>query len=442
MRTELLLLVPDDETFCSSKKAFIDLLRVDALITVSGQKINYRRTAKSKELVSARFSIETNKCKSMHERYFLLTLECQEAELIDEFNDLCDQIRTIGERLSPGRTTINTIWDDVGRIYAEKSYPLINEVENLLRRLIAKFMLITVGVKWSKEEISPELVKKIEKFEDTEPYVNDLHKLDFIHLRQVLFEKKRDISLAEIDRLLNRTDFSNEDKEKILKYIPRSNWEKYFSKLIEERESSLEKKWELLYELRNKVAHNRHVKKKEFEEIKGLTTQIKGILAKASAKVGEIDLNEEDRELIIYSYDSDSPLAFAIIAEKAVEVFFEKAGYLITLIDLGVVDFYATKDGLTHAILVKSARPRNLLAMMRSVIGRKIKEMIRQSESGATTKIEIVIVLREFEDHYPVNVVINRAIEITEEFGPNIDIRFGCLNEEKAFVPFEQYIEE
>ncbi len=61
MRTELLLLVPDDESFCSSKKAFVDFLKVDALISITGQKISYRRTAKSKELVSARFGVETEK---------------------------------------------------------------------------------------------------------------------------------------------------------------------------------------------------------------------------------------------------------------------------------------------------------------------------------------------------------------------------------------------
>jgi len=181
LRTELLLLIPDDESFCSTEKAFVDLLNVDSLISISGNKINYHRSTKSKEQVSASFKLETNKVKSKHERYFLLTLECKEETLLDGFNELCDRIRVIGERLSPGKTTINTIWDDVGRIYAEKSYPFINEVENLLRRLIAKFMLITVGINWSKDTIHPELVKKIETFNDPEPYINDLYKLDFIH---------------------------------------------------------------------------------------------------------------------------------------------------------------------------------------------------------------------------------------------------------------------
>jgi hypothetical protein len=88
LRTELLLLVPDDESFCSSKKAFVDFLKVNALIAISGQKISFRRTAKSKEVVSARFRVETDKVKSKQERYFLLTLECQDDALLDTSRQL------------------------------------------------------------------------------------------------------------------------------------------------------------------------------------------------------------------------------------------------------------------------------------------------------------------------------------------------------------------
>jgi len=191
LKTEFLILVPNDESFCNSKKAFVDFLKIDALISVTGQKIFYKRTVKGRDLVSVRFSVETDKVQSKKERYFLLALECEDESLIDEFSELCERIKTIADRISPGATAINTIWDDVGRIYAEKSYPFINEVENLMRRLIAKFMLITVGMNWSKDAIHPDLFKKIENFEEEELYLNDLHKLDFIHLKQVLFEKKK-----------------------------------------------------------------------------------------------------------------------------------------------------------------------------------------------------------------------------------------------------------
>jgi len=162
--------------------------------------------------------------------------------LIDEFAELGDKIKQISTRINPESTVVNTLWDDVGRSYAYQAYPLINEVENLMRKLISKFMLINVGMNWSKESMHPDLFKKIENYEEEDLNLNDLYKLDFIHLSQVLFQKKRDISLDELDRVLSKTKFSAKDQEKILKYVPVSNWEKHFSVLLGEDSQGLEAK--------------------------------------------------------------------------------------------------------------------------------------------------------------------------------------------------------
>ena len=440
MKTEFLILVPDNESFCNTKKAFVDFLKIDGLITITGQKINYKRTIKGKEVISVKFWVDTDKVKNKQERYFLLALDCQEESSINEFAELCERIRNIAQRISPGQTTINTIWDDVGRIYAERSYPLVNEVENLMRKLITKFMLITVGMDWSKDAIHPDLFKKIEKFEEDEPYISDLYKLDFIHLKQVLFEKKRDISLEELDRLLSKTKFTDEDKDKILRYVPRSNWEKYFSTLIGEKNSSLETKWDLLYKLRNKVAHNRHVIKSEYEQIKGLSSQIKEIITKAIAKLGEIDLNEEDRELIIYSYQSDSPAAIGYLSEKAVAEHYMKNGYDVDSQPIKFrrsFDFLATKDGQRIGVEVKTFRPRNFIYMIRSFMQAQLSRLLLEAEGGAISKIHLVCVLREDETGFPITRIFPHAMRLTEELGELVDLSFGRLNEENIYVPLE-----
>jgi DNA-binding transcriptional MerR regulator len=280
--------------------------------------------------------------------------------MIDEFSEMCERIKSVAERISPGKTVINTLWDDIGRLYAEKAYPIINEVENSMRRLIAKFMLINVGMNWSKDAITPELFNKIENFEDEQIYSNDLHKLDFIHLKQVLFDKKRDINLEDLDRLLAKTKFSEEDKEKILKYIPKSNWEKYFSSLLDEKDSSIEKKWEILYKLRNKVAHNRNVKKEEFNQILGLSSDIKDIILKATTKLGEIDLNEEDRGLIIHSYPQSLAHQHYLYGEKAVIQYYLDTGYKITISQRSEsYDFIALNSDGEHGVEVKVCSSRN-----------------------------------------------------------------------------------
>lgn len=360
MKKEFLIIIPDNDSFCSSKRSFIDFLKVDAQLSITGSKINYRKSSRSKDLVSARFHVDTDQVKSKSERYFLMTIECQQPEMIDEFSEMCERIKSVAERISPGKTVINTLWDDIGRLYAEKAYPIINEVENSMRRLIAKFMLINVGMNWSKDAITPELFNKIENFEDEQIYSNDLHKLDFIHLKQVLFDKKRDINLEDLDRLLAKTKFSEEDKEKILKYIPKSNWEKYFSSLLDEKDSSIEKKWEILYKLRNKVAHNRNVKKEEFNQILGLSSDIKDIILKATTKLGEIDLNEEDRGLIIHSYPQSLAHQHYLYGEKAVIQYYLDTGYKITISQRSEsYDFIALNSDGEHGVEVKVCSSRN-----------------------------------------------------------------------------------
>ncbi|RVT45579.1 hypothetical protein EMM73_12795 [Rheinheimera sediminis] len=438
MKNEYLILVPGTDSFCSSKKAFVDFLKVDALITISGQKLAYRRSPKAKDLVSARFRVETDKVKDKDERFFLLVLESMSRDAVDEFSELCERVKSISERISPGSTAINTLWDGVGRIYAEKSYPVINEVENLMRRLIAKFMLINVGMNWSKDAINPELFKKIESYDEEEVYLNDLYKLDFIHLKQVLFDKKRDISLEELDRILLKTTFSDDDKEKILKYVPKSNWEKYFSSLLDEKDKGLEKKWEILYKLRNKVAHNRNLTKVEFDQIVGLSSDIKAIIRKATEKLVEIDLDEEDRELIIYSYQSESPQAIGFIAEKAVAEYYARSGYEISQSSTRRgFDFIAEKDGETLAIDVKSIRPRSFYSMLRMVAERQFKHWMSMQAIENFSKIRLVCVLREDDVDYPLTRVRRHAQEFSEAFGEQVEIHFGKINDECVYAPME-----
>jgi len=436
LKTEFLILVPSDESFCNSKKAFVDFLKVETLLSVSNQKISYRRTTKGREIVSAKFRVETNMVQSKKERYFHLVLECQDDSLVDEFSELCEKIKSISGRIHPGATAINTIWDDIGRIYAEKSYPLINEVENLMRKLIAKFMLINVGMTWSKDAINPELFKKIEDFNEEEIYLNDLYKLDFIHLEQVLFEKKRDISLDELDRLLQKTNFDAEDKEKILKYVPRSNWEKYFSSLIDEKDSSFKEKWKIIYKLRNKVAHNRNITKSEFNQIKGLSLKIKDIINNAIEKLGEIDLNEEDRELIIYSYNSESPAAIGFLSEKAVAEYYTKLGFEVITGGLAqrYFDFLALKDSEKVAVEIKNVHPRRFMHMIRMVFERQIQPALHTSEIDSTTKIHLICVLRDEDSDYPTSKLYSDASRISEQFGEKLEIFFGMLNEENEFT--------
>jgi Holliday junction resolvase-like predicted endonuclease len=441
LKIELLVLIPESESFCTSKKSFIEFLKVDSLIGITGQRISYKRSPKAKELAAAKFRIETDLIKSKQERYFLIVLEALVESSMDDFNELCDKIRSIAERISPGKTTINTLWDDVGRAYAERSYPLINEVENLMRRLIAKFMLITVGVNWSRDTIHPDLFKKIDNFSDDDPYVNDLFKLDFIHLKEVLFGKKRDLSTDELDRLLSKTKFSSEDCEVLKKYLPKSNWEKYFSSVIDEDSNSIDTKWALLYKLRNKVAHNRHVKRSDFEKIKGLCEKLKEIINKASAKLGEIDINEEDRDLIIYAYNSDSPAARGFLSEKATAEYYINQGYTVsysTARDSLGVDLVACRDAERIGVEVKSVTAQSFSSFVRIMLQREMLRLKNYLARDDFTKVHLVILVRDGNELTRQETILKNICALFGWSDHRIDFKLGSISEDYSISNFQE----
>lgn len=439
LKKEFLIIIPDNDSFCSSKKSFIDFLKVDAQLSIAGSKINYRKSPKARDLVSARFHVDTDQVKSKNERYFLMTIECQQAEMVDDFSEMCERIKSVAERISPGKTAINTLWDDIGRLYAEKAYPIINEVENSMRRLIAKFMLINVGMNWSKDAITPELFNKIENFEDEQVNSNDLHKLDFIHLKQVLFDKKRDINLEDLDRLLAKTKFSEEDKDKILKYIPKSNWEKYFSSLLDEKDSSIEKKWELLYKLRNKVAHNRNVKKEEFNQILGLSSDIKDIILKATTKLGEIDLNEEDRGLIIHSYPHNLAHQNYLYGEKAVIQYYLDAGYRITMSQRsGNYDFVALNSDGEHGVEVKVCSSRNARRALLSA-AKQVEYSLNKTNIDLISA-HIVIALTNDISSAEIEQLAESISIVRSKLSGKINVQLGILDNVEADATFTPLI--
>lgn len=438
MKIEFLVLVTNDDSFCNSKKAFIDFLKVDSLISITGQKLTYKRTPKSKALITVNFRVETGNIPSNKERYFLIALENTSDELVDEFSEVGNKIKQISKRINPESTVVNILWDDIGRHYAYKAYPLINDVENVMRKLISKFMLINVGMDWSKETIHPDLAKKIENFEE-DAHLNDLYKLDFINLSEVLFQKKRDISLDELDRVLLKTKFNVLDQSKILKYVPKSNWEKYFSSLLDEDSQGLEKKWELLYKLRNKVAHNRFLTKEDFEKIKGLTSEVKAILSIAMNKLGEIDLDEEDREQIIHFYQSESPVAIGYRAEKAVVEYYMQSGMEIQqLKSIHATDFVIkTPQGYT-AVEIKSFSIKALMASFRIRVIKALMHVERCMAMEDVDNGEVVLVITCDE----VNEIrtprfLNQLLAVRKNLNPNVVIKLGVINEDGKFEPID-----
>ena len=449
MKLEYLVLVPNHDSFCNTKKAFIDFLKVDSLVAINGQTLSYKRTAKGKVLLTTKIRVETDLIPSKDERYFLIVLEAKESDDVDLFSELGEKIKSISMRLNPTSTVINTIWNDVGRHYSQNAYPIINEIENMMRKLISKFMLINVGMNWSKDAVHPDLFKKIEGYSEEELYSNDLYKLDFIHLADVLFKKKRDLTTEQMDRLLQKTDFSEDDREVILRYIPRSNWDKHFTSILDGDGSQLEAKWNRLYKLRNKVAHNRFITKAEYGEITGICSQVKQLLTSALNKLGEIDLDVEERESVVLSYQSQSPAAISYMAEKSVAELFMKDGFEVDTIDIhrkDRLDFIAVKDSKNIGVYVASVGARNLYPSMRMFFagghtlgkGRKSQPpLVERFDFNNYEKVKIYYVIRNLE-HDGINIrSIERIKEILNDTDPRIEVVFGYVDEDNSYQTIE-----
>lgn len=437
MKLEYLIHVNSEDPFCKTKKAFIDFLKVDSQISISGGQITYRRGSQGKPIVSARFRVETGTVQSKDERFFLLALELTDENLVDEFAELGNRVKEITGRINPNTTVVNTLWDDIGRYYATLAYPLINEIENLMRKLISKFMLVNVGMNWSKESIHNDLFSKIENFKDEALYLNDLFKLDFIQLSEVLFKKKRDISLEDIDRLLLKTEFSKDDQEKIKKYMPKSNWEKYFSSVVGVDAPDLEKKWTILYDFRNKVAHNRFLTKSEFDQVSGLSKQVKQIMVEALNKLGELDLNQDDREFIKDAYKESSASFYDSRLEKAVADYYKNLGYVVAphYSPRLRLDLTAEKDGELIGIEVKASHSNNSAHFLH-VLQQFAERSHKYQKELTFEKVELVLILIDGEYPFWSVLEFQKLKSLLNTFDFQISIVAGKINEYGKFEPF------
>lgn len=208
-----------------------------------------------------------------------------------------------------GIESIETLWDDVGFHYAKLAYPIIHNIENKMRSLITKFMYIKVGSDWTVKHIPKDVEDSIKSKgikKSSESIVsNFLDKVDFIQLTNFLFEE---YSCNDKNKII---DFIKNNKDKEMKYnqfeeyIPVSNWDRFFESSIDIESKQLKKKWEQLYELRCKVAHNNKVSKTDLDRIEKLCKEIEVKLDSAVEKLPTIEVEKEEKNKIIDKIDED-----------------------------------------------------------------------------------------------------------------------------------------
>ncbi|WP_186178024.1 HEPN domain-containing protein [Burkholderia gladioli] len=217
----------------------------------------------------------------------------------DKFMEMLKVFKT--NLYSVGSTKIETLWDDVSFRYCLLAYPVILDVENKMRRLIAKFMLSKLGAKWVDDSAPEDVSREIEK---TKRNAEDpLHNVDFITLSSYLTRpyatgKKTPL---DINKIIASIDTSKPEetieKIKLLKsMVPSSNWERYFHSIVPCQDSELQSKWKKLYDLRCVVAHNAYMKATEYNEVIKLSAEIMNLLDKATDNIDNIKVTPEQAE--------------------------------------------------------------------------------------------------------------------------------------------------
>ena len=290
LRTEYIVILPKSNFFCSSAETFNNLLSAHADIKVNQSQLSYKD-------IEVDYEIHESALNEKDLRFFHLKFECHQIEKIDEFDELLRTIRTVALKTEG---TIRVLWNDIAFHYAIKSYPLLNEIENLMRRLIDQFMITTIGADWDKEALPQELKRNEKKTECSDITAGILHKLDFIQLAGCLFNpySSKDIQ-KHFESLKKAEDILELDLDEMKKFVPESNWTRYFSTLVNCDDGFLKKRWEKLYEFRCLVAHNNLVKKSDYESIVSLITEIKPKIQDAIDNLDSVNVPEQEKEYLV-----------------------------------------------------------------------------------------------------------------------------------------------
>lgn len=286
MRVEYLVTIEITNAFCKTKKSFLNFIQSDSEIHISGGKITYKGDIFGLEVMEENSPSEKNKI-------FHIKIQNDKGEKINEFSSLLKVLRNLFHMAS--KNNIQTLWDDVGFNYSLKCYPIIHEIENMMRKLITKFMLTNVGVGWVETAIPDEL-KKSRRGKSSSNENNYLYDTDFIQLSSFLFDTYR---TQDIESLISKIKNHKEktiDFDELNGFIPESNWQRYFQKHVDCDGSYLKSKWEKLYQLRCKVAHNNTFEKSDYDATIEITNSIKPILEDAILSLDKITVPEDERE--------------------------------------------------------------------------------------------------------------------------------------------------
>ncbi|MEY4964369.1 MAG: hypothetical protein RLZZ323_1688 [Bacteroidota bacterium] len=201
---------------------------------------------------------------------------------------------------------IRILTDDISTKISNEIYPLINELENILRRYLAKFFTQKVGLDWWKQAVPDKVIEKTKLRQDNETVFSkvvetDMTLIDFNDLGEIIYKHKLGFNKPEnlTDKILS---ISSEEELQKLKQDLDGNYNRFFKQHF--KDYNFDKKWKELFQLRNKVAHNNLFTKPDLDKAIYLHTEIKEIIIKAENKIDDFRFSVEEQEAMIKTSNS------------------------------------------------------------------------------------------------------------------------------------------
>ncbi|MUJ39651.1 HEPN domain-containing protein [Aliivibrio fischeri] len=280
MSTEVnYLILFDKKNFqFSGTDTFIKLLNLLDGVTANHESISFKNSTFGFSLACEGDRFENHKT----ELFDLEIISNKNEKDVENLSLLLREIRII---VSNQKGTITPVFDGVSAFYAEKAYPHIHHIENLMRKLYSKFTLIKLGPQWV-DSIPSEVAKPQKK--GCVSGSNPLYDMDFITINDLLF-KEHPIKEITSD-VLKKIKAGSVSSEDIEPYIPTSNWTRYFSELVDCESNYLETRWKKLYDLRNKIAHNKLFTQSDLVDVKKITEDVKSKLLPALTKISTLEV--------------------------------------------------------------------------------------------------------------------------------------------------------
>ncbi|WP_151762497.1 hypothetical protein, partial [Acinetobacter seifertii] len=216
--------IKSDGDFCTTISSFSSLLESYEKLKIDGKKLFWGE----KEFL---LEISDGTVLNSEHKFFHIKLTNNNDENKKEFLSALRVIRTILSKVNNSQPP-EILWDDISSEYAVQSYPVIHQLENLMRKLITKFMITKVGLSWTKDNIPKEVSESIKKSNAAKKQ-NYIYYTDFIQLSNFLFKEYTTANVDEfVEKIKKANDVSDLNLEELKKIVPLSNWTRYFNPIV------------------------------------------------------------------------------------------------------------------------------------------------------------------------------------------------------------------